>query len=130
VMDQDTPGEAPDATSVPEQAKPLYMARLRRQLATSLFRLGPIPLGIIGAILITLLALLYLNEVSLANQARLRLQQLATQQTQLQQQNQQLLSQQGIYQSPAYIENQARHMGMEPEDPSHVPTIIIPGEPR
>ncbi len=130
MMDQDTPGETTDTPIVPEQEKPLYMARLRRQLATSLFRLGPIPLGIIGAVIITLLALLYLNEVGLANQARLRLQQLANQQTQLQQQNQQLLSQQGYYQSPAYIEDQARRLGMQPEDPSNVPTIIIPGEPR
>ena len=130
MIEKDTLSGAEDILSMPEQAKPLYMARIRRQLATSLFRLGPIPLGIIAAILITLLALLYLNEVGLANQARLRLQQLANQQTQLQQQNQQLLAQQGVLQSPAYIEDQAKRMGMVQEDPGNVPTIIIPGEPR
>ena len=122
--------DALDTFDVSEQAKPLQTARIRRRLSESLFRLGPIPLGIMGAILISLLALLYLNEVSLANQARLHLQQLATQQTQLQQQNQELLQQQGIFQSPAYIEGQAKRMGMVPEDPNQVITITIPGQPR
>lgn len=130
MMDEDQLSDAFDAPDIPEHAKPLHMARIRRQLAATLFRLGPIPLGIIGAVLISLMALLYLNEVGLANQARLRLQQLAAQQTQLQQQNQQLLEQQGTLQSPAYIENRARQMGMIPEDPSKVPIIIIPGVPR
>ncbi len=107
--------------------KPLQAARARRLLASSLYRLGPLPLGIIGAVLISLFALLYLNEVGLASQARLRLQELATQQTQLQQQNQQLREQQGQLQSPAYIESQARRLGMVPEDPTKVHIIIIPG---
>ncbi len=130
MIDEETLGETPDAPRVPEHAKPLQMARLRRQVASSLFRLRPIPLGILGALLISLFALLYLNEVNLANQARLHLQQLATQQTQLQQQNQQLLEQQGMLQSPAYIEDRAKHLGMVPEDPTKVPTIIIPGSAR
>ncbi|HEY7347436.1 MAG TPA: hypothetical protein VH599_03890 [Ktedonobacterales bacterium] len=120
---------AHDAQRVDEQTKPLQVARARRRLASSLFRLGPIPLGIIGAILISLLALLYLNEVGLATQARLRLQELANQQTQLQQQNQQLREQQGILQSPGYIVQQAIRMGMIPEDPARVHTIVIPGPP-
>jgi hypothetical protein len=127
VIDEDKISEALDASGAPAQVKPLQMARIRRQLASTLFRLRPIPLGILGALLISLFALLYLNEVNLANQARLHLQELATQQTQLQQQNQQLLEQQGLLQSPGYVENRARQLGMVPEDPTKVPTIIISG---
>jgi cell division protein FtsL len=127
VTDEENKSDVLDAPAVPEQAKPLHMARIRRQVASSLYRLGPIPLGSIGAVLITLFALFYLTEIGLASQARLRLQQLATQQTQLQQQNQQLLEQQGSLQSPDYIEKQARHLGMVPEDPTKVHIIVIPG---
>ncbi|HLV99737.1 MAG TPA: hypothetical protein VKT82_13790 [Ktedonobacterales bacterium] len=116
-----------DAPAAPEQAKPLHMARLRRQLAARFFHVGTPLLGLLAVVLISVVALLYLNEVSLASQARLRLQQLANQQTQLQQQNQQLQLQQGILQSPGYIEQQATHMGMIPEDPSKVHIIHIPG---
>ena len=110
-----------------EPAKPLQAARERRRLAASIYHLGPLPLGIIGAILISLLALLYLNEVGLATQANQRLQQLASDQAQLQRDNQYLRQQQGIFQSPGYIENRARQMGMEPADPSTVHTIVIAG---
>jgi cell division protein FtsL len=124
---EDNINDVYDAPGAPEPAKPLQMARIRRQLASSFFHLGPLQLGLIAAILISVLALLYLNEVGLAAQARLRLQQLAIQQTQLQQQNQQLLEQQGVLKSPAYVEKAARHLGMVPEDPSKVHVIVIPG---
>lgn len=127
---EDAISDAYDAPQTPEPIKPLQMARIRRQLASSFFRLGPLPLGIIGVVLISALALLYLNEIGLASQARLRLQQLAAQQTNLQQQNQRLLEQQGVLQSPGYVENQARRMGMVPEDPGKVQIIVIPGQPR
>jgi len=116
-----------DEQRVNEPVKPLQAARARRRFAASLYHLGPLPLGIIGAILISLLALLYLNELALATQANQQLQQLAAAQAQLQRDNQNLREQQGILQSPAYIENQATHMGMVPEDPTQVQTIIIPG---
>ena len=106
--------------------KPLELARIRRQVASQLYRLGPIWVGLIAAVAISLLALLYLNEVSLAAQARLRLQQLAIQQTQLQQQNEQLQEEQGVLRSPDYVEKAARKLGMVPEDPSKVHTIMIP----
>ncbi len=127
---EDAINDVLEAQQAPEQIKPLQMARLRRQLAASFFHPGPLPLGIIAVVLISVLALLYLNEVGMASQARLRLQQLAAQQTSLQQQNQLLLEQQGVLQSPGYIETQARHMGMVPEDPNKVKIIIIPGQPR
>ncbi len=127
MRDDEDSSDALEATATPEQAKPLQMARLRRQLAARFFRLGPLVLGLLAVVLISVFALLYLNEVSLAAQARLQLQQLAAQQTQLQQQNQQLQEQQGLLQSPAYIEQQATHMGMIPEDPGKVHIIHIPG---
>ncbi len=113
--------------SLDEPIKPLQAARARRRFAASLYHLGPLPLGIIGAILISLLALVYLNELALATQANQQLQQLAADQAQLQRDNQNLREQQGVLQSPAYIENQATHMGMVPEDPTQVQTIVIPG---
>ena len=109
-----------------EGLKPLQAARIRRRLADSLYRLGPLPLGIIGALLISLLALLYLNELGLATAANQHLQQLATTQAQLQQENQSLREQQGALQAPAYIEKRASQMGMVPEDPGTVHTIVIP----
>ena len=109
-----------------QQPKPLQAARMRRRLAESLYRLGPLPLGFIGALLISLLALLYLNELGLATAANQRLQQLAATQAQLQQENQYLREQQGSLQSPGSIEQRASQMGMVPEDPSTVHTIVIP----
>jgi cell division protein FtsL len=111
----------------PEPAKPLEAARQRRRLAASIYQLKPLSLGIIGTLLISLLALLYLNEVGLAIQANQRLQQLAGDQTQLQQANQDLRQQQGTLLSPSYIESRARQMGMVPSDPTTVHTITIPG---
>ncbi len=111
-----------------EPPKPLEAARERRRLAASIYQLKPLPLGIIGAILISLLALLYLNEVGLAIQTNQHLQQLAGDQSQLQQENQDLRQQQGAFQSPSYIENRARQMGMIPADPNTVHTITIPGQ--
>lgn len=109
-----------------EQPKPLQAARTRRRLAESLYRLGPLPLGFIGALLISLLALLYLNELGMATAANQRLQQLAANQAQLQQENQYLREQQGSLQSPGYIEQRASQMGMVPEDPTTVHTIVVP----
>jgi cell division protein FtsL len=125
VIGEDKISDADDLQHAAEPMKPLQMARIRRRLASSLYRLGPLPLGFLGAIIISLFALLYLNEIEAAVQARLSLQQLANQQTQLQQQNQQLREQQGILQSPAYIEAQAKHMGMIPEDPGKIHIIVI-----
>ncbi len=112
-----------------ESAKPLQSAPGKRQLAASVYRLKPLPLGILGAMLISLLALLYLNEVGLAIQANQRLQQLASEQAQLQRENQYLRQQEGELQSPIYIENRAKQMGMVPADPNKVHIIVIPGLP-
>ncbi|HEU5199653.1 MAG TPA: hypothetical protein VFU32_08445 [Ktedonobacterales bacterium] len=110
-----------------EPAKPLQAARERRRLAAAIYQLKPLQLGIIGGVLISLLAVLYLNEVGLATQANQRLQQLAADQAQLQRTNQQLRQQQGTLQSPSYIINHAKQMGMVPEDPANVQIITITG---
>lgn len=110
-----------------EPAKPLQTAREQRRLAAAIYQLKPLQLGIIGGALISLLAVLYLNVVGMATQANQRLQQQAADQAQLQTTNQQLRKQQGELQSPSYIINHAKQMGMVPEDPAKVHTIIIPG---
>jgi cell division protein FtsL len=109
----------------PEQVPPLRAARARRTFAASLYRLGPLSLGILGLVLISLLALLYLNLVALATKANQDLQDLSARQAQLQQQNQALQEQQGTLQSPAYIGQRASEMGMVPADPSTVQTIVL-----
>ena len=110
-----------------QPAKPLQTARERRRLAATIYQLKPLQLGIIGAALISLLAVLYLNLIGLAIQANQRLQQLAAYQAQLQETNQQLRQQQGEMQSPGYIINHAKQMGMVPEDPTKVHIITISG---
>ena len=110
-----------------EARAPLRGARARRQFTTALYRLGPLPLGVVSALLISILALLYLDLVAQATKANHSIQQLTAQQSQLEQENQQLRQQQGILQSPGYIERRASQMGMVPADPSTVQVIVIPG---
>ena len=108
------------------QVPPLRAARARRTFATSLYRLGPLSLGMIGVALISLLALLYLNLLASATKANHDLQSISTQQAQLQQQNQALQQQQGELQSPGSIAQLASQMGMVLADPSTVQTIVLP----
>jgi cell division protein FtsL len=109
-----------------EQVPPLRAARARRMFAASLYRLGPLSLLIISAVLVSLLALLYLNLVALATRANQNLQNVAARQAQLQQEQQALRQQQGVLQSPGYIGQRASKMGMAPADPSTVQTIVLP----
>lgn len=112
-----------------EQVSPLQAARARRTFTASVYRLSPLSLGISSVVLISLLALLYLNLVALATKANQDLQNLSMRQAQLQQQNQGLRQQQGELQSPGYITQRARALGMVPADPSTVQTIVLPPQP-
>ncbi len=112
-----------------EQVPPLRAARARRTFAASVYRLRPLSLGISSLVLISLLALLYLNLVALATKANQDLQHLSAQQAQLQQENQELRQQQGELQAPGFIAQRARALGMVPADPSTVQTIVLPPQP-
>lgn len=91
----------PDAALSPRQR----LARaLRSRLALALF----------GVAMIGLLAVLYLNEVAAVGSANARLQTLSAEQTRLERQDAQLHQQLGTVTSPAYIDQHARAMGLEP----------------
>src|SRR5215469_10364999 len=80
------------------------LAALRTRLALALF----------GALLIGLLAVLYLNEVAAVAVANSRLQALHADQTRLQRQDAQLHAKLGAVTSPAYIDQHARALGLAP----------------
>ena len=109
-----------------EQVPPLRAARARRTFAATLYRLGPLSLGMIGVALICLLALLYLNLLAMATKTNHDLQNVSAQQAQLQQQQQALQQQQGELQSPGTIARLASQMGMVLADPSTVQTVVLP----
>ncbi|HEX6797196.1 MAG TPA: hypothetical protein VF116_05735 [Ktedonobacterales bacterium] len=90
-----------DAALSPRQR---VLRALRSRLALALF----------GVAMIGLLAVLYLNEVAAVGSANARLQTLNAEQTRLERQDAQLHQQLGIVTSPAYIDQHARAMGLEP----------------
>ncbi|GAC1631300.1 MAG: hypothetical protein NVS4B7_19410 [Ktedonobacteraceae bacterium] len=82
-------------------------------------------LSICSVLLIGLMAILYLTELGQAVAANQRLQDIQTQQTTLQRQNQDLTSGVAQEQSPEYIANHAKSLGLLPTDPKTVQTLII-----
>ena len=94
-------GGVPDVALSPRQR---VIHALRSRLALALF----------GVAMIGLLAVLYLNEVAAVGSANARLQTLNAEQTRLERQEAQLHQQLGTVTSPAYIDQRARAMGLEP----------------
>jgi cell division protein FtsB len=94
----------PDAHESEPSLTARALAALRTRLALALF----------GVLLIGLLAVLYLNEVAAVAVANSRLQALHADQTRLQRQDAQLHAKLGTVTSPAYIDQQARALGLAP----------------
>ena len=94
----------PDARESEPSLTARALAALRTRLALALF----------GVLLIGLLAVLYLNEVAAVAVANSRLQALHADQTRLQRQDAQLHAKLGAVTSPAYIDQQARALGLAP----------------
>jgi cell division protein FtsB len=105
--------------------KPILVARRRRQLYPFLFSMGPVALSICSVLLIGLMAVLYLTEVGQAVAANQQLQDLQAQQTTLQRQNQDLVNVIAQEQSPDYITEHAKSLGLVPADPKIIQTIVI-----
>jgi cell division protein FtsL len=77
-------------------------------------------------LLISLMAILYLSQLGQAVTTNQQLQDLRTQQTELQRQNQDLVNTIGQEQSPAYIIAQAKKRGMVPGNPQNVQVVPNP----
>ncbi len=105
--------------------KPILAARRRRQLYPFLFSMGPVALSICSVLLIGLMAVLYLTEVGQAVAANQQLQDLQAQQITLQRQNQDLVNVIAQEQSPDYITEHAKSLGLVPADPKIIQTIVI-----
>jgi cell division protein FtsB len=107
------PLDSADAPPVPWRTRAL--AALRSPLALALF----------GVLMIGLLAVLYLNEVAGVAAANDRLRALTAEQTRLARQDALLRERLGEYTSPAYIDRQARAMGLAPAPPGSALIIAI-----
>jgi len=113
---------APDA--VPP--KPILAAKRRRQLHPFFFRLGPVALSICSVLLIGLMATLYLTQLGEAVTANSQLQDLRSQQATLQREDQDLVNTIAQEQSPAYIAEHAKSLGLVPADAKSVQVIVVP----
>ena len=117
-----------ERTSAPLSAvapQPIPVVKRRRQLHPFFFRMGPVALCITSVLLIGLMAVLYLSQVGQAVASNQQLQTIQAQQDTLQRQNQDLVNTISQEQSPAYIANRAKHMGLIPLDPKNVQIIKV-----
>lgn len=97
--------------------QPVLAVRQRRQLQPFFFSMGPVALSITSVLLIGLMALLYISQVGQAVGINHTLQDVRTEQSSLQRQNQDMTSTIAQEQSPGYIATKARQMGLTPLDP-------------
>jgi cell division protein FtsL len=77
------------------------------------------------AVVVALLALLYLSQVAALTATHQALLQQQTQQSDLRRQDADLHAQLGRLQSPTYIEQRAHELGMVPADPASVVWVAI-----
>jgi hypothetical protein len=105
--------------------KPILAARRRRQLHPFFFRIGPVGLSICSVLLISLMAVLYLSQLGQAVTANQEIQRLSQQQATLARQDQDLAQQIAQEQSPVYITDHAKAMGLIPADPKTVMILVI-----
>jgi hypothetical protein len=101
-------------------------ARRRRQLHPFFYRMGPVGLSICSVLLISLMAVLYLSQLSQAVTANQAIQNLRQQQATLQREDQDLVYRIAQEQSPIYIMVHAKAMGLIPADPKSIIVIVIP----
>ncbi len=109
---------------VPKQ--PILAAKRRRQLHPFFFRMGPVALSICSVLLIGLMSVLYLSQLSQAVTANQQIQEFHRQQAILQRENQELQYSIAQEESPAYIAEHAKSLGLVPADPKAVITLVVP----
>lgn len=105
--------------------QPILAARQRRQLHPFFFRMGPVALTLTSVLLIGLMAILYLTQLGQAVAANQKLQDIRTQQADLQRQNQDLVYTIAQEQSPVYIAAKAKSLGLVPVDPKTVKVVVV-----
>ena len=113
------------STPVSAVSQPILAAKHRRQLYPFFFRMGPVALCITSVLLIGLMAVLYLSQVGQAVASNQQLQTIQAQQDELQRQNQDLVNTIAQEQSPTYIANKAKSMGLILSDPTKVQIITV-----
>jgi cell division protein FtsL len=106
--------------------KPILAAKRHRQLHPFFFRMGPASLSMSSVLLIGLMAILYLSQLGQAVAINQRLQDLRSQQAVLQRENQDLIYEIAQEQSPAYIAEHAKSLGLVPADPKSVHVLVVP----
>ncbi len=106
-------------------SQPILAAKRRRQLYPFFFHMGPVALCMTSVLLIGLMAVLYLSQVGQAVAANQQIQTIQAQQDKLQRQNQDLVNTIAQEQSPEYIADKAKHMGLIPSDPKNVRVITV-----
>ncbi len=116
-----------ERTSAPVEAvaPQIPVAKRRRSLYPFFFRMGPVALCMTSVLLIGLMAVLYLSQVGQAVANNQRLQSIQAQQDKLQRQNQDLVNIIAKEQSPAYIADRAKQMGLIPLDTKNVQIIKV-----
>jgi hypothetical protein len=106
-------------------AQPILAAKRRRQLYPFFFAMGPVALSITSVLLIGLMAVLYLSQVGQAVAENQALQDTRNQQMLVERQNQDFAYTLAQEQSPAYIAEHAKALGLVPADPKVVQIIIV-----
>ncbi len=116
-----------EKTSAPIGAasQPILAAKRRRQLHPFFFHMGPLALCLTSVLLIGLMAVLYLSQVGQAVTSNQQLQSTQTQQNKLQRENQDLVNVIAQAQSPTYIADKAKKMGLIPANPKNVQVITV-----
>jgi hypothetical protein len=106
--------------------KPILAAKRRRQLHPFFYRIGPVGLSICSVLLISLMALLYLSQLSQAVTASQEISSLHKQAAALERENQDLVYLVAQEQSPIYIAAHAKALGLIPTDPSTIIVLVVP----
>lgn len=109
----------------PVPPRPILAAKRRRQLHPFLFSMGPVALSISSVLLISLMAILYLSQLGQAVAANQKLQDIHTQQVTLQRENQDLVNVIAQEQSPQYIAQHAKSLGLIPADPKTLQVLVV-----
>ena len=106
-------------------ARPILSAKRRRQLHPFFYRIGPVTLSICSVLLIALMSILYLSQLGQAVNANQQIQDLHQQQATLQRENQDLVNTVAQEESPTYIIEHARAMGLVPADPKAIQILVV-----
>jgi cell division protein FtsL len=122
--DQNSLKKQSGGQEIPKQ--PIQAAKRRRQLHPFFFRIGPVALSICSVLLIGLMAVLYLSQLGQAVTANQQIQEYQRQQTTLQREDQDLLYAIAHEESPDYIADHAKSLGLIPADTNAVIIVVVP----